>query len=552
MPPVSRISWRPWILAALMLAALAASYYGGKARGLESSVPERFRYYGLPIALSMDRYGLPGYVSYTAISSRFHNLVPIETILAKNLPETLEQSTLDDARRGVGLFLAPADDKGYVTFSRLAFFLFGVNVPALYQAYFAMQLLSIVAFIVAFRSDLSRLFAGVCVMLASLALVPAFEDGLLLPLVATFYDPRIFGAGAVLATLHLGFTGIDGHRPSAMRLLAAAYQSFMIVFAVHMRFDNVMLVAGVVAWVLADGLWRWRTRGLTGLFNRAWASVVLLATVGGFLAWEKSAYHERYFTTNMSHHLVWHNVFIGLALQPAFAGEFESPASAARRVDEGGDLAAMKAAARSLLADGRGDEVARIFGEAYTNPTGDAAGVTIDVGRFFHTDTSDLARYDAEVQRVVQRITQSRPAETVELFVWYKPRYIVAHYLWMLGLTAQPTVNAAGEPSPLFARGDGSGRGVISFAPLQLLALGGLGLAWLIARPPLGRLGSALAGSLVALAASMAPLMVTYAAPFLMGTSLLTLSLTLMIAMAAVATLVASRVSPSHAGVALR
>ena len=537
---------RQGVLAALMLAALAGSYYGGQARGLDYSVPERFRYYGLPIALSMDRYGLPGYVSYAAISNRFHNLIPIEKILADNLPESLDQQTIDDARRGAGLFLAPADDKGYVTFSRIAFFVFGTNVPALYQTYFAMQLLSVVAFIVAFRGSLSRLFAGVCVMLASLSLVPAFADGLLLPLVATFYDPRIFGAGAVLATLHLGFSCIDGPRPSVIRLLGAAYQCFLIVFAVHMRFDNVMLAAGVVAWVLADALWRWRTRGLTGFVNCTWAIGVLLATVGGFLAWEKSAYHERYFTTNMSHHLVWHNVFIGLALQPAFAGEFEYPSSAARRVDEGGDLAAMKAAARSLLADGKGDEVAKIFGEAYTNPTGNAAGVTIDVGRFFHTDTSDLARYDVEVQRVVQRITAARPWQTVELFAWYKPRYIVAHYLWMLGLTAQPTVNAAGEPSPLFARGDGSGRGVVSLAPLQLLAVGGLGLAWLIARPSLGQLGSALAGAIVALGASMAPLMVTYAAPFLMGTSLLTLSLTLLLTMAAAATLVASRMSPSR------
>lgn len=531
---MNRSRLRSILLVALMLVALASMYSAGKAQSLDTAVPERFRYYGIPIAVSDSRYGLSGYVAYAEIAARFFNDKSIEVILSEDLPQALDDRTIKNGRRGEGLFFVPADDKGDVTFARMAFRLFGPHVRSLYRMYFALLLLSVGAFVVAFRADLFRLLVGVCVLLASLALVSAYQEDLLLPNVVTFYDPRIYGVIAVLAVFHLGFVCLDRQQPSPVRLLCAAYQALMIVLAVHIRSDNVLLVGALTAWVAADGIWKVRTRQQRGFLRHIWALMVLAAAFAGLLAWERVAYNPRYFSTHMAHHLVWHNVGIGLALQPDFAKEFDYPPAAARRVDQEGDVAMMKTVARSLLASGHPDTVDKIFGVAYSNPAADRS-ISIDVGKFFHTSSSDLALYDSKVKDFVLTTAGAHPWQTVELFVWYKPRYILAHYLWFTGLTgSKPTIDVAGYPSPLFSGTDTTPRDSrVAFAPIPWLAILILGLALLVA-PPLApeRLGGALAGSAMLLAFSVVPMMITYAAPFLMGMSLLALSLGLQLSIA--------------------
>ena len=522
---------RSLVLAALMVAALAAMYAEGVGRGLDTAVPERFRIYGIPIALSADRYGLPGYVAYEEIAARFFNDKPIDVIVSEDMPAELEKDVIADARRGVGLFFVPADDKGNATFARMAFRLFGPQARSLYRTYFLLLLLSIGAFIAAFWRQPARLWAGVCVMLASAALVAAYRPGFLLPYVTTLYDPRSYGVIAILAMLHLGFCCIDG-RWSPGRLIGVIFQAAMIVFAVHMRFENVMLAASLVTWVSAHALWHRRTWAPGAVLRHSWALIVLALVFAGSFELERRLYHPRYFTTHMAHHLVWHNVGIGLVLHPELAKSFRYQGPSARRVDDGTMMVTVAAA---LLSEGKRDTVEQIFGAAYSNPTGDEAGIAVDVGKFFHSSGSDLARYDAEVKRFVLAQVRNHPRYTAELYLRYKPRYILAHYLWFIGLaTSSPALDAGGHQSPLFGSGGDAGPAAAPRVPWLVLGLLGLGLALAPMAAPI-QWASALIAGMTLLAFGLAPMFVTYAAPFLMATPLAVLFLLLFLGLAMLA-----------------
>ncbi|MDP1571584.1 MAG: hypothetical protein Q8L86_16440 [Vicinamibacterales bacterium] len=512
----------------VMLVAVALTYAGGVYLGLDLAVPERFRYYGIPITISADRYGLPGYVSHEEVAARFLNDKPIDQILSEDLPDELEPESASEAAQGRRLFFVPADDKGNTTFTRLAFRLFGPQARSLYWTYFALLLLSAVAFVVAFRAEPARLWAGAGALLAAAALVPAYQPDLLQPHVTTFYDPRSYGVIAILAALHLGFTAIDRPAPSIARLAAALYQASMIVFAAHMRFENVMLAVGLAVWVAGVGAWHGRAWLRTGLWRSLWPLALLAAVFAASAHLERRAYHPRYFDTHMTRHILWHNMGIGLALQPAFAERLRLADGPLRRVDEGGDGAMMETVAAALLAEGRTNTITRIFGAAYTNPTGDPAGATVDVGAFLHGAGSDLALYDQEVKRFVLATMAAAPWRTVELYFWYKPRYVFAHFLWFSGVTtSRPGIDAGGHQSPLF--GGGARRPGMGGTPLAVFV--GLLVAafsrFAVGVPP-SVWYLALAGSATLLVCTLAPMIVTYAAPFLMATPLAALVLTLL------------------------
>lgn len=512
-----------------MVLVLAATYESGVQFALDRSVPERFRYYGIPVAVSADRYGLPGYVAYVEVQKYFASQTPIDQILTQHLPAVLSEPTATEPDRGQGLFFVPADDKGDVTFARMAFAMFGLRVSALYQLYFVLVGLSIIALIVAFHADLLVLFVGLCGTLALWGLVPAFQDGLFLPNSVTLYDPRVFGAGAVLALLHLGFSATSGAPMSLVRWLCLGYQTWFVIFAIHVRFDNVWMLVALCAWVAAHAVWH--RRGLTRTLGLRLA-IPLLATIAGLaalLAWERVVYHPRYFTSHMAHHLVWHNMGIGFVLHPGFARTFAFPAS---------DQAMLNRTARYLLE--RGDErtVVEVFGASYSNSNGTPAGATIATGEFLHSGDSDIARYDRYARDVVLAMIRDKPVDALALYLYYKPRYALAMMAWFLGVsTSKPALLENGEQTPLFRGHDPLPRAPVSARQVVVFTLGLLVLLSAGAVLP----WSLLAGLIPLVLVSALPLMVAYAAPFLMAPSLMVTTLALFVVAGVVITGAAAR-----------
>jgi hypothetical protein len=523
------------VLIVIMLMVFAATYLSGEAKGLSRAMPERVRTYGVPIAVSMDLYGLKGYVAYYDVARRFANAKPIDVILSEDLPRT-SAGTLTPAllEHPETLFFIPADDKGDVTYTRLAFRIFGQKQEALYRLYFVLLLGSIIAFSLVFYTNIDRLLIGVCVMLSMLTLLSAFQDGLLRPHVVTFYDPRIYGVVAALAMLHLGFAVVDDHRISPLRFVCAVYQVFMIVLAVHVRLDNLWLVFALFTWAAIALVVRTRrdrsvsvprSATATGrmLWRTAWPVLMLAPAFCAFLMWERLAYHPKYFGSNMAHHLLWHNVGLGFALHPSLGAPFDY---------QGSDGAMMRRVVHYLFEHGQQDTIGRIFDGAYSNTTGTPRGADVAVDTFLNGEHSDLRLYNDVARQLVVETALAQPLQTASLVFYYKPRFVLSLFLWYTAFLTHdpPSVGSDGRLSPLVRpHGDSRVRHTY-FSPLQESSLAILAIAAAMAWP-IRRAGQALTAPLLMLVFSLMPSFVAYPAPFLMGASLFALGLTLHVAL---------------------
>ena len=528
---------RRGMLAVLALVAVYAAYRGGITRHLDRVAPERHRIYGIPIAVSKDVYLLDGYVAFQSIARRFVNDKPIDAILSLDLPKSANgEVVVPPEERAEGLFFVPADDKGDVTFTRVAFRLFGLSLESLYRLYFLLLLGSVVTFIVSFRKDIERLFIGLAVLLSYYSLLSAFQDGLLPPQVVTFYDARIYGVVAALAVLHLFFYCVDRERFSILKGIGALYQASMIVLAVHVRSANLWTVIALLVGVVVAGLVKKlrserdrQTDELSGASRRLvviWPLAVAGFVLSGLLVWERATYHREYFASHMAHHLFWHNAGLGFALHPKLGKPYGY-----RTADD----AMMNRVAGYLIAKGDRGRTARIFGNSYSNETGTAEGAKVAVGPFLHSATSDLELYDETARKVVLETVETHPLETAALFLYYKPRYFLAHLLWFTAWEAydQPFVDQTGHQSPLFKGRDDTRARRIYFSPLPWtgLAIFAAGLA-LISPARSSRLRAGLLVTLMLFLWSLLPMIIAYPAPPFMGEPMFYLTVSLYLAIA--------------------
>ena len=194
----------------------------------------------------------------------------------------------------------------------------------------------------------------------------------------------------------------------------------------------------------------------------------------------------------------------------------------------------MKQVGRHLYQKGDRESITRIFGTAYGIPTQTAEDGSVSVGLFFHSPTSDLALYDAVAREVVFATARAHPLQTAALFLYYKPRYILAHILWFTAfLVDQPSVDPAGRQSPLLrARADTRTRGTY-YTPASWTSLTIFGLALIVTWPRRSfGLSLALCAAVVLFFFSLLPLVIAYPGPHVMGEPMLWLALMLYLGIA--------------------
>ena len=524
-------SARRAVLVLMMLIGLVATYTGGVQQGLDNAIPERHRIYGLPVALSYDMYGLKGYIAYAAIARRFYNTKDVDVILKNDVPT--DPAAVESSE---GVFFVPADDKGDVTFSRMALAIFGHRVKGLYRLYFLILAGSMVVYTLAFVSDEEKLLVGAVVSAGLLSLLSAFQYGLFRPLVVTFYDVRMFSLITAFALLHLAWLSLGGRKLSLRDSLCAAFQVFVIVLAVHVRSSDIVIVAGLFAWVGIVAVGRsiryapplTIRRGIVSIVEKTsvWPLVFVAIGLCSELQWERVTYHQRYFASNMARHLVWHNVGLGFALHPTLGKPLHYMLS---------DQSMMNHVAGYLEMKGDRDKLRRIFGDAYSNDTATAFNGRVDVGAFLNGWTSDLAAYDTVARRVILETVRAHPFETAALFMYYKPRYLLAHVFWFMSLGAvdRPSVHPDGHQSPVFgAHTEANGRADY-YTPLT----GPGAAAFLILvmstfSQRRGTLLTALVGAVVFFGSSAVPLVAAYPAPPFMGASMFWMMVTLYLSLA--------------------
>jgi hypothetical protein len=247
----------------------------------------------------------------------------------RDLPKLSDNCGLGDWVRGLG-----GDDVGYVDFAKIAFFLFGVQIRALYYLFFLIYGLTLLCALVERNRD--RLGQVVLLTVAGMIYVSCYySDFLVIPQPAgsgNMLNPRFIPVLAVIPGIHILIMLADKAPSDWRRIAIVIFQSGIIFFAIHMRVSAIwwapaIFAAAVTLFLLSlKGLSTrcdsWRVaihRGLTA----QWPALIVLVVVFGGLKLVGWSLHPTYRQGGwVSYHTVWHAIYYSLQTHPQYVEKY--------------------------------------------------------------------------------------------------------------------------------------------------------------------------------------------------------------------------------------
>ena len=358
----------------------------------------RYWAHAFPAVVSHASYGQPwDYTAFRGVQDFFVHAPRTDASL-------IAATQLQKLDRGVVFF--PDDDKGYADFSRLAFAIFGVRIASIFWLYVTIFALSVGAFIVAFHDDIAALAVCAVVCLGMDAGIPAFPVSLEL---GQFTNPRAIGTLSLIAFAHLLWQSMRGSRRSAVFWLATAFQVAVITLVVFCRSSEVWQPAILLGVVIVVSVSRARAGRATA--NELALGAIVLAGLAVLGIYQRATFNPAYFNSKGQYRLVWHNIGIGLYLNPTLAKEYKLSLS---------DGAMFQRIAEVALPRGL---YYRVFTSADT------------VDTVLLNPVKDFSEYERLCREFVLGVARTHPWQIASLVLFYKPRA-----LWS---TLQ---NAAGVP----------------------------------------------------------------------------------------------------------
>jgi hypothetical protein len=249
--------------------------------------------------------------------------------MQRDLPKLSDYCGLGDAVRGLG-----GDDVGYVDFAKIAFFLFGLQIRALYYLFFLIYGLTLLCALVERNRD--RLGQVVLLTVAGMIYVSCYySDFLVKPEPAgsgNMLNPRFIPVLAVIPSIHILIMLVDKASPDWRRIAIVVFQSGAIFFAIHMRVAAIWWAPAIFAAAIAlfllslKGLSTrcdsWRVaihRGLTA----QWPALIVLVVVFGGLKLVGWSLHPTYRQGGwVSYHTVWHAIYYSLQIHPQYVEKY--------------------------------------------------------------------------------------------------------------------------------------------------------------------------------------------------------------------------------------
>jgi len=249
--------------------------------------------------------------------------------MQRDLPKLSDNCGLGEGIRGLG-----GDDVGYVDFAKIAFFLFGVQIRALYYLFFLIYGLTLLCALVERNRD--RLGQVVLLTVAGMIYVSCYySDFLVIPQPAgsgNMLNPRFIPVLAVIPGIHILIMLADKAPSDWRRIAIVIFQSGIIFFAIHMRVSAIwwapaIFAAAVTLFLLSlKGLSTrcdsWRVaihRGLTA----QWPALIVLVVVFGGLKLVGWSLHPTYHQGGwVSYHTVWHAIYYSLQLHPQYVEKY--------------------------------------------------------------------------------------------------------------------------------------------------------------------------------------------------------------------------------------
>jgi hypothetical protein len=342
---------------------------------------------GIGAALTQRNCGIGGFVidkgidntlRLGGVSDTVQNLNPLGVSYPENLwNPVLLQSALDRAAsidcaqsarvadaagHYMGLLGFSGEDAGMGTYTRLAFAIFGTNLPALTYGYFAIALISLVLFAASHHSHRGAMVtAGLLTVVLYLVVCSsllnfAIPGGVVASPGIDLKDPRFLSTLAAFPLLHIIVTWIrPPYRLAVRDYLLLGAQAVILAFALHIRTPVVWSLLALPLLWLFFGQSRQRIRDDARLSPwRLSRSRVVLAAVclipciaQAAVSWSYHPFYEA--EGDLGRHTFWDGVLQSLESNPAWRGKY-GPAVNGATGDEL-PLAAARLAIARLPAD---------------------------------------------------------------------------------------------------------------------------------------------------------------------------------------------------------
>jgi hypothetical protein len=450
---------------ALALALALGAYAYGKLHRFHHWVPEVIEYENVKVAaaLSQAAYGFrPSYVAPTQVYEALRRggmtihpeyLELIDKSFPANLSdvELLNKALRDASQLGklehgnqIMTHIKPVEpiDLGMVDFYAYAFRLFGIKIQSFYSFYYLLHFATIALFALAYWRSAAAM-AGMLAIVGCHLFAQAFLVGGVPPEhvfgVATPYSYRFVTVLGVLSAFHIALALLWPPRPGVASVIALVGQTVLLFFVWTMRRSALWevfwvgsILAGLLGLIL---LWRF------GLLRRWSSAPDLPVLMRRLLSWPAMAFVSLFivlgavqnaridpayrFTDEwLSHHMVWHSLFVGLSAHPSWNRKFGKTYSDKEGVPQLGDALPIAAAEKWLQERyGISPEYIRspIYGYKYRT-----------LERVLQEAFVDFAKQNPRFVLELQLV--HKPLLAVKNYVAWNARTFIAQPVWVLAL----------------------------------------------------------------------------------------------------------------------
>jgi hypothetical protein len=385
----------------LIAVAFTVALFVARDFGLSRSDPSsRMRVHAMPVAISQIYHGRAhDYTAYWSVAMRFHNPQPLDA--------AMDQAVRAEIPPGDRTYYWTADDRGLSDFVNLAFRMFGPKLRSLFNLWFVLLGLSIIAAIVRYRHDTVALAAIACTVVGIGAVLPAmtraagegFEE-----LSIHLSESRMFDILGIVAFVHLVLAML--RPPSAWRWLditTLIAQAGLIAFLIHARTSVSWLFIAIlsIALVLAVVRLKGRARAPQGGVVLVVSCTVLLVWAGVHL-YQRAAFNAAYFG-EIGPRTFWHNVLMGFAANSVLT----------HKLDLVGDD---RSVIETVLRDMKTRNDPRLTEQWQTQNILNSLG---------SSNTFDWRTYEGVARDLIFRTLRSEPGQAAKLFLWDKSRLVI-------------------------------------------------------------------------------------------------------------------------------
>jgi hypothetical protein len=389
-----RLFWLATAAGLLSLIWVAASNLGMQ------EAPLNFRYVksAVPTAISYLRGRKHDYAAYMEVAAPF-----IYEAGGPDQRVNIEKALSVEIRDPDNLwFIISGDDKGLIDLVYLGFALFGPTAASIFKMAAVLFTISVFLYAAEFYDRGPRMALLVSLLASLYAVLFTFDitDQSVSPL-----EPRFLGFLSAASLLHLLLLVFDGKPLSKASTALAAAQALLLVFVLHLRSSELwqyLCIAGV--FFITSVV---RRRRLT--FANMLVPSLVLFTFLGMRFYQNMTYHTHYLEKDISTHILWHNVLMGLAANPALRERYG--------LNVLDDPAVMKAVERYLQST-RQTEVREVLFTNQNWADGQYKG--------FHWSI-----YESAARALYARIWKESPGEVLKTYIVLMPKTFIANVYYM-------------------------------------------------------------------------------------------------------------------------